>query len=119
MPTPKNAWMRSFPIPRAKPRASPQTAPRVFVRLLKSPSRKTAAIGGETVVAFVVTRPGHAFDEASLERTALAYVSRYATTRGRLVGDTVELEEPQPRVAPGQVVALYERDLVVGAGYAV
>ena len=42
-----------------------------------------------------------------------------ATTRGRLLGDTVELAEPQPRVAPGQVVALYEDDVVVGAGYAV
>ncbi|HEX5615662.1 MAG TPA: tRNA 2-thiouridine(34) synthase MnmA [Acidimicrobiia bacterium] len=42
-----------------------------------------------------------------------------ATARGRLRGDTVELAEPTPRVAPGQVVALYDADVVVGAGYAV
>lgn len=37
---------------------------------------------------------------------------------GRLVGRTVWFEERQPRVAPGQVVALYEGDIVVGGGLA-
>jgi tRNA-specific 2-thiouridylase len=36
----------------------------------------------------------------------------------RLDGDTVRFAAPQPRVAPGQVVALYDGDVVVGAGYA-
>ncbi|MBV8949545.1 MAG: tRNA 2-thiouridine(34) synthase MnmA [Actinobacteria bacterium] len=38
--------------------------------------------------------------------------------RGRLRGSTVCFDEPQPRVAPGQVVALYDGDVVVGGGIA-
>jgi len=41
-----------------------------------------------------------------------------APVRARLDGDTVRFDEPQPRVAPGQVVAIYDGDVVVGAGYA-
>jgi tRNA-specific 2-thiouridylase len=41
-----------------------------------------------------------------------------AAVRARLDGDTLCFAEPQPRVAPGQVVALYDGDVVVGAGYA-
>jgi len=37
----------------------------------------------------------------------------------RLVGDRVRFDAPQARVAPGQLVALYDDDLVVGAGVAV
>lgn len=37
---------------------------------------------------------------------------------GRLVEDGVEFAQPQPRVAPGQVVALYRGDDVVGGGIA-
>jgi tRNA-specific 2-thiouridylase len=37
---------------------------------------------------------------------------------GRLEGDTVVFATPQQRVAPGQVVALYDGDLVVGGGIA-
>ncbi len=36
----------------------------------------------------------------------------------RLVGNTVHFDQPQSRVAPGQVVACYDGDLVVGGGIA-
>jgi tRNA-specific 2-thiouridylase len=36
----------------------------------------------------------------------------------RLVGDTVLFGAPQPRVAPGQVVACYDGDVVLGGGIA-
>ena len=36
----------------------------------------------------------------------------------RLEGDVVSFADPQPRVAPGQVVALYEGDRVIGGGIA-
>ena len=39
-------------------------------------------------------------------------------TPGRLQGDRVEFAAPQPRVAPGQVVALYDGDRVLGGGIA-
>ncbi len=38
--------------------------------------------------------------------------------KGYLIGDTLRLEEERPRVAPGQVVALYVGDRVVGSGIA-
>jgi tRNA-uridine 2-sulfurtransferase len=37
---------------------------------------------------------------------------------GALAGDRVRLDEPQPRVAPGQVVALYDGEALVGGGVA-
>ena len=37
---------------------------------------------------------------------------------GRLRGDRVEFDAPQPRVAPGQVVALYDGDRLLGGGIA-
>jgi tRNA-uridine 2-sulfurtransferase len=37
---------------------------------------------------------------------------------GHLAGDRVRLDDPVPRVAPGQVVALYDGDRVVGGGVA-
>jgi tRNA U34 2-thiouridine synthase MnmA/TrmU len=36
----------------------------------------------------------------------------------RFDGDTVRFVSPQPRVAPGQVVVLYDRDVVIGGGIA-
>ena len=36
----------------------------------------------------------------------------------RLVGDTVMFDAPQSRIAPGQVVALYDGDVVLGGGIA-
>ena len=41
-----------------------------------------------------------------------------APAPGHLVGDHVRLDAPAPRVAPGQVVALYDGDRVVGGGIA-
>jgi len=38
---------------------------------------------------------------------------------GRLDGDRVRFARPQPRVAPGQVVALYRADTLLGGGLAV
>jgi tRNA-specific 2-thiouridylase len=35
---------------------------------------------------------------------------------GRVDGDRVRFDEPQPRVAPGQVVALYDGDALLGGG---
>jgi tRNA-specific 2-thiouridylase len=37
---------------------------------------------------------------------------------GRLDGTSVRFDEPQPRVAPGQVVALYAGDTLLGGGIA-
>jgi tRNA-specific 2-thiouridylase len=37
---------------------------------------------------------------------------------GRLEGDVVRFARPQPRVAPGQVVALYRDDVLLGGGLA-
>jgi tRNA-specific 2-thiouridylase len=37
---------------------------------------------------------------------------------GRLEGDVVRFIRPQPRVAPGQVVALYREDALLGGGLA-
>jgi tRNA-specific 2-thiouridylase len=46
-------------------------------------------------------------------------VRAHGPTRcGYLVGDRVEYEEPAPRVAPGQIVALYVGDELVGGGVA-
>jgi tRNA-specific 2-thiouridylase len=42
-----------------------------------------------------------------------------APTSGSLDGTTVRLATPQPRVAPGQVVALYDGDELLGGGIAV
>jgi tRNA-uridine 2-sulfurtransferase len=38
--------------------------------------------------------------------------------RARVEGDVVEFDRPQPRIAPGQVVALYRDDVVLGGGIA-
>lgn len=37
---------------------------------------------------------------------------------GRLDGDRIRFHVPQPRVAPGQVVALYDGDVLIGGGIA-
>jgi tRNA-specific 2-thiouridylase len=37
---------------------------------------------------------------------------------GRLLGDRVRFESPQPRAAPGQVVALYSGEVLLGGGLA-
>ena len=44
--------------------------------------------------------------------------ARRAASPRRCDGDVVRFERPQPRVAPGQVVALYDGDALVGGGIA-
>jgi tRNA-specific 2-thiouridylase len=49
----------------------------------------------------------------------LVQVRAHATPfAGRLEGDRVVFSRPQPRVAPGQVVALYRGDVLLGGGLA-
>ncbi len=49
----------------------------------------------------------------------LVQVRAHATPfAGRLEGDRVIFDSPQPRVAPGQVVALYRDDVLLGGGVA-
>jgi tRNA-specific 2-thiouridylase len=49
----------------------------------------------------------------------LVQVRAHATpVEGRLDGDAVRFARPQPRVAPGQVVALYRGDVLLGGGIA-
>ena len=51
--------------------------------------------------------------------TLLVQVRAHATPfEGRLEGDVVRFARPQPRVAPGQVVALYRGDVLLGGGIA-
>ena len=51
--------------------------------------------------------------------TVLVQVRAHATPfEGRLDGDVVRFARPQPRVAPGQVVALYRGDVLLGGGIA-
>jgi tRNA-specific 2-thiouridylase len=51
--------------------------------------------------------------------TLLVQVRAHATPfEGRLDGDVVRFARPQPRVAPGQVVALYRGDVLLGGGIA-
>jgi tRNA-uridine 2-sulfurtransferase len=63
-------------------------------------------------LTFVDERPGPS-------RGLLVQVRAHgAPVAGRLHGEQVRFDEPQPRVAPGQVVALYDGDLVLGSGIA-
>ena len=51
--------------------------------------------------------------------TVLVQVRAHGTPfEGRLEGDVVRFALPQPRVAPGQVVALYRGDVLLGGGLA-
>ena len=55
----------------------------------------------------------------SAEETVLVQVRAHGTpVEGRLDGDVVRFPRPQPRVAPGQVVALYRGDTLLGGGIA-
>ena len=50
----------------------------------------------------------------------LVQVRAHATpVEGRLDGEVVRFARPQPRVAPGQVVALYRGETLLGGGLAV
>jgi len=63
-------------------------------------------------LCFADARPPAAMDLAVQTR------AHGAPMAGRLVGDRVEFRTPQPRVAPGQAVVLYDGDEVVGGGIA-
>ena len=72
--------------------------------------RDGARVGGLTFV-------GGAPPSAS--ENVLVQVRAHATPfEGRLDGDVVRFARPQPRVAPGQVVALYRGDVLLGGGIA-
>jgi tRNA-uridine 2-sulfurtransferase len=63
-------------------------------------------------VRFVTGRP-------AADAEVLVQARAHATpVPGRLRGDRVEFDAPQPRVAPGQVVALYDGDRLLGGGIA-
>ncbi len=53
------------------------------------------------------------------DETVLVQVRAHGTPfEGVLDGDVVRFARPQPRVAPGQVVAFYRDDVVLGGGLA-
>ncbi|HEV7536304.1 MAG TPA: tRNA 2-thiouridine(34) synthase MnmA [Acidimicrobiia bacterium] len=72
--------------------------------------RDDVALGGLTFVAGSAPPP---------DETVLVQVRAHATpVEGRLAGGVVRFARPQPRVAPGQVVALYRGDVLLGGGIA-
>jgi tRNA-uridine 2-sulfurtransferase len=72
--------------------------------------RDEVRIGGLTFVAGGPPPPSEPL---------LVQVRAHATpVEGRLDGDVVNFARPQPRVAPGQVVALYRGDVLLGGGLA-
>lgn len=59
-------------------------------------------------------------DDLSSRTDLVAQTSAHGTPRpARVEGDRVTWSGPQPRVAPGQTVVLYDRDVVVGGGIAI
>ncbi len=72
--------------------------------------RDEVPVGGLT---FVAGSP------PSVTETVLVQVRAHGTPfEGQLAGDVVRFARPQPRVAPGQVVALYRGDVLLGGGIA-
>jgi tRNA-uridine 2-sulfurtransferase len=72
--------------------------------------RDEVRVGGLTFVAGAAP---------AATETLLVQVRAHATPfEGRLDGDVVRFARPQPRVAPGQVVALYRGDVLLGGGIA-
>ncbi len=56
-------------------------------------------------------------DRAAPDRLITAQASAHGTPAAcSFDGDTVRFASPQPRVVPGQVVALYDGDIVIGGG---
>jgi tRNA-specific 2-thiouridylase len=67
----------------------------------------------------VVVRDLSFVGDAPRARTLFAQVRAHGEpVAATLDGDVVHFEEPQPRVAPGQVVALYDGDTLLGGGIA-
>ncbi len=50
------------------------------------------------------------------ERMQVQFRAHGAPVLARLHGDSIEFEAPQPRVAPGQIVAFYDGDVCCGGG---
>ena len=72
--------------------------------------RDEVKVSGTTFVAGLAPLP---------DESLLVQVRAHATpVEGRLHGDVVRFARPQPRVAPGQVVALYRGDVLLGGGIA-
>jgi tRNA-specific 2-thiouridylase len=66
-----------------------------------------------------VVDPTFAFAAPEPDEAVLVQVRAHGTPfPGRWRGDRVVCDEPQPRVAPGQVVALYRGDVLLGGGIA-
>ena len=91
------------------------------------------AVSVDACKAIVAYLPGDELDallrdrvqlrDAQFARTPPAAVSVQMRAHGepfagRLEGDTVVFATPQQRVAPGQVVALYDGDVMLGGGIA-
>jgi tRNA-specific 2-thiouridylase len=84
------------------------TSARVTVGSKRDLLRDDVALHGLT---FVDARPH--------ETPLLAQVRAHGdVAAARLCGDVVQFGSPQPRVARGQVVALYDGDVLVGGGIA-
>jgi tRNA-specific 2-thiouridylase len=69
----------------------------------------------DAVVLRDLTFVGAARDDAAVDAQVRAHGAPVAA---RLSGATIRFEVPQPRVAPGQTVALYHGDEVIGGGIA-
>jgi tRNA-specific 2-thiouridylase len=85
-------------------------------------SRATVTIGrrDELLRHEIPVRDLHWVGPPPSPDTALAVQTRAhgRPVAGRVLGQSVRVEEPQPRVAPGQVVALYDGDVLVGGAIA-
>ena len=67
----------------------------------------------------LVRDPTFAHGEPGSDETVLVQVRAHWTPfTGRWTGDRVVCETPQPRVAPGQVIALYRGEILLGGGIA-
>jgi tRNA-specific 2-thiouridylase len=66
-----------------------------------------------------VVDPTFAIAPPAPDEAVLVQVRAHGTPfTGRWRGDRIVCEEPQPRVAPGQVIALYRGDVLLGGGIA-
>ncbi len=66
-----------------------------------------------------VVEPTFAIAPPAADEAVLVQVRAHGTPfTGRWHGDRIVCDEPQPRVAPGQVIALYRGDVLLGGGIA-
>ena len=67
----------------------------------------------------IVRDPTFAAEPPDPDEAVLVQVRAHAEPFvGRWTGDRVVCASPQPRVAPGQVIALYRGDVLLGGGIA-